>query len=62
MARDICRAWEIGYREAAAGKALIPYEELPANGVSPLRRDIFNRTYVAYKSGYRSGAQDLKEG
>lgn len=58
MARSIEKAWEIGYRDGAAGKPLAQQESLPEDAASPLRRDIFHRVYVAYSSGYRAGAAE----
>jgi len=61
MARHIEHAYEIGYRDGAAGNPLISREALYKQDESLLKQDMHRRAYVAYQSGHRAGTLEREE-
>lgn len=62
MARHIEKAWEIGYRDGAAGKPLVTQKELSGmSDDSPLLREMGRRAYVAYQAGHRVGCAEVQD-
>jgi len=61
MARYVEHSYEIGYRDAAAEKPLIPQEDLHEPTEFPLKKDLYQLAYAAYESGYRDGKLKKKE-
>lgn len=56
QARNIEHGYKIGFRDAAAGKTLVPREDLP-DGDNSRVQGIFNMAYTAYREGYEAGAK-----
>lgn len=60
QARNIEHGYEIGYRDGQAGKELVPIEDLLSSEDSGLTANMMRRAYVAYRAGYRLGAEERK--
>lgn len=57
QARNIEHGYEIGRRDALAGKPLVSLEALQKPDDSPLQRDMVRRAYAAYLAGYLSKSE-----
>lgn len=56
QARNLEHAYEIGYRDGAAGKALVPLKQVCSIDSTALAADMIRYAYTVYCAGHHDGA------